>query len=148
MVLLSKCFHLFISYTCGRMNCNFTCGVPHLMIIVRVRGLADDQIGIILQSAKRPIENILPQVPKGRYSYRTWRNSRSCIIRRMLLCLYVYYTYGDIQRVSRLASRSLHACVLGRAMGRVLDFQKRFLLQNTDAVESSEEEMLLSKEFQ
>jgi len=34
-------------------------------------------------------------------------------------------------------------------MGRVLDFQKQFLLQNTDAVENGdEEETLLSKEFQ
>jgi hypothetical protein len=35
-------------YTCGSTECNFTCGVPHLTLIVRVRGLADDQIGIIL----------------------------------------------------------------------------------------------------
>jgi hypothetical protein len=49
-------------YTCGNTNCGFTCGVPHLMLIGRVRGLADDQIGIVLQSGGKPIENILRQV--------------------------------------------------------------------------------------
>jgi hypothetical protein len=63
-------------YTCGSTNCGFTCDVPHLMLMVRVRGLADDQIGIVLQSGGKSIENTLPQVPKGRHSYRTWRNSR------------------------------------------------------------------------
>ncbi|KIV98524.1 uncharacterized protein PV09_09662 [Verruconis gallopava] len=138
-------------YTCGNTNCGFTCGVPHLMLIVRVRGLADDQVGIILQSAEKPIENILPQVPKPRYSYRTWRNSRWNIIRRMLLCLFVYYTYGDMQRICRLTTRPLHVCVLGGIMGRVLDLQKRFLLANPEPEyrkpQDRERDMLLAKEI-
>jgi hypothetical protein len=48
-------------YTCGRVECSFNCGVPHLEVVVRVRGLLDDQIGIILQAGGRPVENILPQ---------------------------------------------------------------------------------------
>jgi hypothetical protein len=114
-------------YTCGNNNCNFACGVPHLVLIIRVRGLADDQIGLVLQSAGKPVENILPQIPKGRYSYRTWRNSRWQVIRRMLLCLYVYYRYGDMQRICRLVSRPIYVCVLGGVMGRVMDLQKQFL---------------------
>ncbi len=134
-------------YTCGSTNCGFTCGVPHLMLIIRVRGLADDQIGIVLQSAGEPIEIILPQVPKPRYSYRTWRNSRWHIIRRMLLCLYVYYTYGDMQRIRRLITRPLHVYVLGGIMGRVLDLQKRFLLVNPGKPEDREPDVLLAKEI-
>lgn len=134
-------------YTCGNAKCDLRCGVPHLTLIVRVRGLADDQIGIVLQSAGKPLENILPQVPKGRYSYRTWRNSRWHIIRRMLLCLYVYYIYGDMRRIYRLTSRPLHVYVLGGVMGRVLDLQKRFLLANSSEQEDDEPDMLLAKEF-
>lgn len=63
-------------FTCGKTGCGFTYGVPHLALIIRVRGLANDQIGLILQSSGKVVENILPQVPKPRYSYRTWRNSR------------------------------------------------------------------------
>jgi hypothetical protein len=134
-------------FTCGNAGCGFTCGVPHLMLIVRVRGLADDQIGIVLQSPENPIENILPQVPKPRYSYRTWRNSRWHIIRRMLLCLYVYYMYGDMQRICRLTKRPLHVYILGGVMGRVLDLQKRFLIANPSRPEDPEPDMLLAKEI-
>lgn len=135
-------------YTCGRTDCNFTCGVPHLMMIVRVRGLADDQIGIILHTAGKAILNILPQDPRGRYSYRTWRNSRFHIIRRMVLCSYLYYRYGDIQRITRLASKPLRVYVFGYVMGKVLDLQKRFLLGNPYKLEDEESEKLLPKEFQ
>ncbi len=134
-------------YTCGNTNCGFTCGVPHLMLIVRVRGLADDQVGIVLESAGERIENFLPQVSKPRHSYKAWRNSRWYIIRRMLFCLYVYYIYGDMQRICRLTTRSLHAPFLGAIMGRVLDLQKRFLLVNPSKPEDCELDMLLAKEI-
>jgi hypothetical protein len=84
------------------------------MLIVRVRGLADDQIGIVLQSAGNPIKNILPQVPKPRYSYRTWRDSRWHHIRRMLLCLYVYASSNSglllLSDPRRAARRFWFAC--------------------------------------
>ena len=135
-------------YTCGRTDCNFTYKVPHLMIIVRVRGLANDQIGMILQTVGNPIKNILSQLSSGRYSYRTWRNSRFHIIRRMLLCLNEYYTYGNTQRISQLVSKPLHIHVLSCIMGKVLDLQKRFLLKGTGILEDDETERLLPKEFQ
>jgi len=143
-------------YTCGDADCKFTCEVPHLWMVVRVRGLKDDQIGIILNIPGKQIENILPIVPGGRYSSRTWRNSRFHTIRRMLLCLYIYYNYGDIQsdvdqwrlavgsqwrgtqnaafqtramreRIIYQVSKPLHAYTLGCVMGKLLDLQKRFL---------------------
>lgn len=143
-------------FTCGDTNCGFKCGVPHLMLIIKVRGLADDQIGIILQSEGKSIANILPQVPAGRYSYRTWRNSRWQTVRRMLLCLYVYYRYGDMERIGRLVSRPLYVCSLGGLMGKVMDVQKQFLpdLQKRLLLarpgqldEDDELEPLLAKEF-
>jgi hypothetical protein len=88
------------------------------------------------------MENTIPQ---GRHSYRTWRNSRWQTVRRMLLCLHIYYKYRDMQeagqhgakstseqRVWRLVSRPLYVCVLGGVMGKVMDLQKQFLpdLQN------------------
>jgi hypothetical protein len=71
--------------TCGSADCKFTCEVPHLSMIVRVRGQDGDQIGITLNTPDELIENMLPKVPGCQYSYRTWRNSRFHIIRRMLL---------------------------------------------------------------
>lgn len=78
-------------YTCGRVNCLFKCGVPHLTLIIRVQGRTDDQIGIMLQNERTLIRNILPRVPNGQYTFRTWRNSRWHIINRMLLCLCIHY---------------------------------------------------------
>jgi hypothetical protein len=134
------------NFTCGSTECGFTCGVPHLMLIVRVRGLADDRMGIVLQSGGKSIENILPQVPSGRHSYRTWRNSRWQMVRRMLLCLYVYYRYGDMQRICRLVSRPLYVFALGGVMGKVMDLQKRFLLASPSKPEDREPDMLPVKE--
>jgi hypothetical protein len=74
----------------------------------------------------------------------------------MLLCLYVYYRYGDMERIDRLVSRPLYACVLGGLMGKVMDLQKQFLpdLQKRLLLvspgqlhEDDEPEMLLAKEF-
>ena len=65
----------------------------------------------------------------------------------MLLCLYVFYTYGDMQRICRLTTRPLHVYILGGIMGRVLDLQKRFLLANPDKLEDREPDMVLEKEI-
>jgi hypothetical protein len=134
-------------YTYGRTGCSFTCGVLYLEIIVRVRGLLDDKIRIILQTGRTPVENILPRVPQGKYSYRTWRNSRFYIIQRMLLCLHEYYMYGNTRRISRLASKPLHVYILGCVMGKVLDLQRHFFLE-TRIKEDDESRWLLPKEIQ
>ena len=134
-------------YTCGKTDCDFSCGVPHLSIIVRVRGLADDRIGIRLDTACNSIDKILPQAPGGRYSYRTWRNSRYHIIRRMLLCAYIYYMRGDLQRIMRLVSKPLHVYMLGFVMGRVLDLQRRLALGGFYELDD-DKSIMLAKEFQ
>jgi hypothetical protein len=129
-------------FTCGNTECGFTCGVPHIMLVVRVGGLADDRVGIIIQSGGKSIKNILPQAPKGRHSSRTWRNSRWQIVRRMSLCLYVHYKYGDMQRICRLVSKPFHVCVLEAVMGKVMDLQKGFLLAKSGKPEDREPDML------
>lgn len=45
-------------FSCGTAECEFTYGVPHLMLIVRVRGLADDQVGIVSETAGAIIETL------------------------------------------------------------------------------------------
>ena len=73
----------------------------------------------------------------------------------MLLCSYVYYKYGDMQRICRLTTKPLHVYVLGGVMGKVMnvqkqflpDLQKRLLLASQPNIEDDEPEILLAKEF-
>ena len=125
-------------YTCGDANCKFSCGVPHLTLVVRVRGLADDQIGIVLHSAgKAIVNNILPKPEELEYSYKTWRDSRWHIIRRMVLCLHVYYLYGDLHRIYILTARPLHNHIFIGVMGKILNLQKWVFQVNWTFVQQS-----------
>ncbi|KIV98352.1 uncharacterized protein PV09_09810 [Verruconis gallopava] len=138
------------SYTCGNLDCNFTCGVPHLMIVVRVKGQIDDQIGIILRSTKWSTYNILRPDQGDTYSFKAWRNSRFFIIRRMLLCLQVYNKYRDMNRVARIAARPFQAHVIGYIMGKVLNVQKALFMDNLYRLRSQhgkETDPLSSKGF-
>lgn len=134
-------------FTCGKRDCDFSCGVPHLSIVIRVRGQADDEIGVRLQTAHDSVKNILPKVPKGRYSYKTWRNSRFHIVRRMLLCSYAYYIHGDFPRILRLVKKPLHVYILGGLTGHVLDFARNFVVKSSYEPSDEESDMLLSKEY-
>lgn len=138
--------------TCGQNRCESACQVPHLTLDIKVTGADDDRIGLTLEShgTMRRIENILPQVPNGHYSCRTWRNSRWHVVLRMLLCLNVHYLYGNTQHIQRLIERPLHVYMMGGLMSRVLDIQQWLLLPAIGgcAEEISEEEkLLLEKEF-
>ena len=66
----------------------------------------------------------------------------------MLFCLYVYYKYGDMNRIIALVSKPLRFSVISVIMGRVLDLQKRFVLENHHKLEEDEPEMILRKDFQ
>ena len=111
-------------------------------MIIRVRGLLDDKIRIILSTTEGTIENLLP-ASRGHYTYRTWRNSRHHIIRKMLKCLFRYYMYGDFQRIIRLVSKPLRVQKLGCVMGEILDLQKRYILRNFKELEHDEAEISL-----
>ena len=125
-------FNGIYKLTCGKTACNFTCGVPHITLVVRIRGTSDDQIGIVCQSVDRAFGNMLPKGPNRQHDCDTWRRSRWHILRRIFLCLVEYYLHGDMQRIYRLASKPLHRHhVQGRMLGKVLDFQKQFLMQQT-----------------
>jgi hypothetical protein len=117
-------------YGCGDTDCNSSCGVPHLTLIVKVRGMPDDRVGIILDTNGGSIERMLPQAPNRRYSDQTWRNSRFYVMRRLFLCLYYHDTFSNMDKdratrnIIRLMSKPLHVYPFGFVMGKVLDLQK------------------------
>lgn len=144
-------------YTFGDgLKCDCASGHSHLTLIVRVRGLGDDRIGIVLQNGQEVVETILPQAPDGHYSHKTWEKSRWHIMKRMLICLYVYDRYKDMKRLKRLVQRPLHVYMLGSIMGKVLDLQKWIMLHNAQrksrrlafcGEQDDEVDMLMKKEI-
>jgi hypothetical protein len=102
--------------------------------------MPDDKIGIILHTDGDPIESMLPPPPEGQqYSYKTWRNARFHVMRRMFFYLYAYDTYGNkataIKRIIRLVSKPLYVYAFGFVMGKVLDLQKWFMLSQLGKIE-------------
>jgi hypothetical protein len=87
--------------------------------------MPDDKIGIILHTDRDSIENMLPPAPEGQYSYKTWKNARFSVMRRIFLCLYVYDMYSNkatvIKSIRKLISRPLGIFVFGSLMGKVLN---------------------------
>jgi hypothetical protein len=117
-------------YRCGDIDCNYSYRVPHLTLVVQVRGMPNNRISIILHTDRDPIKNILPRAPNRRYSNQTWRNSRFHMIRRLFLCLYYHDTFRNRDRdratrnIIQLISKPLHIYTFGFVIGKVLDLQK------------------------
>ena len=116
-------------WTCGKLDCKLDCQVPHLMLIIRIGWGAEDQVGIIHQSAANgALVNLAPLDPRKCGTYKAWERARWHIVRRLLVCLMVHYANGDGERIRRHLSKPIPVYALGRITSKLLDLQKRMLL--------------------
>jgi hypothetical protein len=65
----------------------------------------------------------------------------------MLLCLYVYYKHGDMNWIITLVLKPLRVSVISAIMGKMLDLEKRFVLESYCKLEDDEPEMISRKEL-